>query len=102
MHDLGINACLLWLYLFCPFASEPGWRGPDHNNNSGLCDAPGTRIRGIHRAPSTRPAWSDENLANLARSIASPLVFAHVRAATPGLPVDQLRWVRKLWGVSAM
>lgn len=38
---------------------------------------------------STGPAWNDTNLAQLARSIRSPLVFAHVRAATLGSRVCQ-------------
>lgn len=36
------------------------------------------------------PAWNNINLINLARVISSPCVLAHVRAATPGLPVVQL------------
>ncbi len=36
------------------------------------------------------PAWNNMNLINLARVIRSPCVLAHVRAATPGLPVIQL------------
>ena len=33
---------------------------------------------------STEPAWNDRNLADLAKHIVSPLVFAHVRASTGG------------------
>eukprot|EP00047_Mylnosiga_fluctuans_P012762 m.27711 g.27711 ORF g.27711 m.27711 type:complete len:1166 (+) comp4449_c0_seq1:65-3562(+) len=36
---------------------------------------------------STGPAWNNENLARLAKSITSPIVFAHVRAASVGLTV---------------
>ncbi len=36
------------------------------------------------------PAWNNMNLLNLARVITSHCVLAHVRAATPGLPVIQL------------
>jgi len=36
---------------------------------------------------SVQPAWNDANLANLARVTESPAILAHVRAATPGLPV---------------
>jgi predicted glutamine amidotransferase len=39
---------------------------------------------------SIRPAWSDGNLKNLARKIHSPCMFAHVRAASPGIPVEEL------------
>lgn len=34
------------------------------------------------------PAWSNRNLRELARVVASPCVLAHVRAATPGFGVD--------------
>jgi glutamine amidotransferase len=37
---------------------------------------------------SIEPAWNDRNLHELARHIASPIVFAHVRAAT-STPVQQ-------------
>jgi predicted glutamine amidotransferase len=36
------------------------------------------------------PAWNNINLLNLARVTKSSCIFAHVRAATPGLPVIQL------------
>lgn len=38
---------------------------------------------------SIKPAWSDSNLKNLARKINSPCIFAHVRAASPGLSVEE-------------
>jgi predicted glutamine amidotransferase len=37
---------------------------------------------------SIEPAWNDRNLRELSRHVASPLVFAHVRAST-GSPVQQ-------------
>jgi len=37
---------------------------------------------------SMKPAWNDRNLNNLAEKVSSPLVFAHVRAAGPSLPVS--------------
>jgi predicted glutamine amidotransferase len=37
---------------------------------------------------STEPAWNDRNLHEISRHIASPLVFAHIRAST-GSPVQQ-------------
>jgi glutamine amidotransferase len=37
---------------------------------------------------STAPAWNDANLRELARQVRSPLLFAHVRAAT-GTPVQR-------------
>lgn len=38
---------------------------------------------------SIKPAWSDQNLKNLARKVSSPCMFAHVRAASPGMPVEE-------------
>jgi predicted glutamine amidotransferase len=38
---------------------------------------------------SIKPAWSDGNLRNLAKKIYSPLIFAHIRAASPGMPVEE-------------
>eukprot|EP00128_Syssomonas_multiformis_P018318 Colp12_sorted_trinity150504_noHs@30190 len=38
---------------------------------------------------SVLPAWNNLNLKRLAESIVSNLVFAHVRAATPGLPTSE-------------
>jgi glutamine amidotransferase len=35
------------------------------------------------------PIWSDRNLPSLSRHIASDCIFANVRSATPGIPVDQ-------------
>lgn len=35
------------------------------------------------------PAWNNDNLSRLASKIYSPLVFAHVRAAYPGMPVSE-------------
>jgi len=39
---------------------------------------------------SIKPAWSDQNLRNLSKKIKSPLIFAHVRAASPGMTIDEL------------
>lgn len=50
--------------------------------------APGMRSRpAAYR--SLTPAWSNRNLADLASVIESPCVLAHVRAASPGLPVAE-------------
>ncbi len=37
-----------------------------------------------------RPAWNDENMRRLSPLVKTPLYFAHVRAASPGLAVQQL------------
>lgn len=39
---------------------------------------------------SLTPAWSNRNLLNLSAAIHSHCILAHVRAASPGLPVTQL------------
>lgn len=39
---------------------------------------------------SVRPSWSDQNLRFLAKKIKSNMLFAHVRAATPGYAIDEL------------
>ena len=38
---------------------------------------------------SIEPAWSNSNLRQIATKIHTPLFFAHVRDATPGMPVSQ-------------
>jgi predicted glutamine amidotransferase len=50
---------------------------------------------------SIEPAWNDRNLRDLAGHIASPVVFAHIRAST-GTPIQQtnchpFRHGRRLW-----
>ncbi len=39
---------------------------------------------------SIKPAWGDQNLRNLARKVYSPCMFAHVRAASPGLTIEEV------------
>ncbi len=39
---------------------------------------------------SIKPAWSDSNLRNLAKKIYSPMVFMHIRAASPGMSVEEV------------
>ncbi len=50
---------------------------------TGLSDEPG-----LFRAVT--PAWNNQNLISLARVTKSRCILAHVRAASPGLPVIQL------------
>ena len=47
---------------------------------------------------SVRPAWNNHNLRHLARVTRSPCILAHIRAATPGLPVTLLNCHPFLWG----
>lgn len=49
-----------------------------------------------------RPAWNDGNLAMIAEKIYTPVLFAHVRAASPGMDVSEttchpFRFGRYLW-----
>lgn len=44
------------------------------------------------------PAWNNQNLANLAPVVRSPCIVAHIRAATPGLPVSQHNCHPFTWG----
>lgn len=43
---------------------------------------------GLYR--TLHPAWSDDNMRHVAPVIQTPTFLAHVRAASPGLPVQQL------------
>ena len=47
---------------------------------------------------SVSPAWSNQNLRHLARVTRSRCILAHVRAATPGLPVAELNCHPFGWG----
>lgn len=47
---------------------------------------------------SITPAWNNENLGRLSCKIMSPLVFAHVRAAYPGMPVSEQNCHPFQWG----
>lgn len=49
-------------------------------------------LNSLQLSNSNGPAWSSENLKQVAESIVSPVVFAHVRAATEGTTVEQTRW----------
>ena len=44
------------------------------------------------------PAWNNQNLANLAAVVRSPCIVAHIRAATPGLPVSHVNCHPFSWG----
>lgn len=47
---------------------------------------------------SITPAWNNQNLRHLARATMSRCVLAHVRAATPGLPVTETNAHPFVWG----
>ncbi len=44
------------------------------------------------------PAWNNQNLTNLASVVRSPCIVAHIRAATPGLPVSHVNCHPFSWG----
>lgn len=46
---------------------------------------------------SITPAWSNQNLRHLARMTRSSCILAHVRAATPGLPVTETNTHPFVW-----
>ena len=48
-----------------------------------------TRKRTSCTFRSVRPAWSDNNLAEISRFATCDLCFVHVRAASPGMPVSE-------------
>jgi ergothioneine biosynthesis protein EgtC len=48
------------------------------------------------------PAWNNLNLLNLAKVTTSHCIFAHVRAATPGIPVTQLNCHPFTWNQYAL
>lgn len=47
---------------------------------------------------SISPAWNNQNLFHLARVTRSRCILAHIRAATPGLPVTELNCHPFTWG----
>lgn len=57
--------------------------------SSGEAAPPGALRRSPCTFKSITPAWNNDNLARLAAKICSPLMFAHVRAAYPGMPVSE-------------
>ncbi|GAX84568.1 hypothetical protein CEUSTIGMA_g11989.t1 [Chlamydomonas eustigma] len=57
-----------------------GWYCPEHQRRTDPAPCVFTSIT---------PAWNNENLSRLAAKIISPLMFAHVRAAYPGMPVSE-------------
>ena len=58
-------------------------------------------VRGFEDRPArlrtVTPAWSNRNLRELARVFSSGCILAHVRAASPGLPVTELNCHPFVW-----
>jgi glutamine amidotransferase len=63
-----------------------GWYGV---SNASVASTPCPYNRTPCTFKSITPAWNNDNLARLAEKICSPLMFAHVRAAYPGMPVSE-------------
>lgn len=107
--------CRFALYLGSPIKISALVTEPDH---SLVCQSSHSREReeplngdgfGIgwfapHAGPepaifrSVSPAWSNVNLRHLARVTESHCILAHVRAASPGLPVSELNCHPFDWG----
>lgn len=81
-------------------ASTPGYLNGDGFGLGWYSDDPGDPLPCVYR--QARPAWNDGNLAMIAEKIYSPVLFAHVRAASPGMDVSEttchpFRFGRYLW-----
>jgi predicted glutamine amidotransferase len=63
---------------------------PLNGDGFGIAWYPPTRESNPAVFRSTTPAWSNHNLRELARVTQTRCLLAHVRAATPGLPVSDL------------
>lgn len=99
--------CRFVAYLGKPATLESVISKPEHSlvvqsyqpmeMTSGTVNADGFGVGWYNRAvdptpcvyTNLSPIWSDRNLPSLSRHIASECIFANVRSATPGIPVDQ-------------
>lgn len=99
--------CRFIAYLGQPITLESVISKPQHSlivqsyqpqeMTSGTVNADGFGVGWYNRAvdptpcvyTNITPIWSDRNLPSLSRHIASNCIFANVRSATPGIPVDQ-------------
>lgn len=81
-------------------ASTPGYLNGDGFGLGWYSDNPADTTPCVYR--QARPAWNDPNLGPIAEKVYTPVLFAHVRAASPGLDVSEttchpFRWGRYLW-----
>jgi acetylornithine deacetylase/succinyl-diaminopimelate desuccinylase-like protein/predicted glutamine amidotransferase len=81
-------------------ASTPGYLNGDGFGLGWYSADPLDPLPCVYR--QARPAWNDGNLAMIAEKIYSPVLFAHVRAASPGMDVSEttchpFRFGRYLW-----
>jgi len=72
---------------------EDVWTSPEKGEDSAAKDAKGRSTHRYTETPgvftSITPAWNNRNLFRLSEKIRSPLVFAHVRAASLGSPAAE-------------
>ena len=70
----------------------PGLKSNHQRNHQVNADGFGISFYDDNKQPhtyrSTKPAWSDTNLTTLCDNINTNLTLAHVRAATPGLAIN--------------
>lgn len=81
-------------------ASTPGYLNGDGFGLGWYSDDPADTTPCVYR--QARPAWNDPNLGPIAEKVYTPVLFAHVRAASPGLDVSEttchpFRCGRYLW-----
>lgn len=81
-------------------ASTPGYLNGDGFGLGWYSADPSDPLPCVYR--QARPAWNDGNLAMIAEKIYTPVLFAHVRAASPGMDVSEttchpFRFGRYLW-----
>ena len=99
--------CRFVAYLGPPITLESVISKPEHSlvvqsykpleMTSGTVNADGFGVgwynQAVDRTPcvytNIYPIWGDRNLPSLSRHIASACIFANVRSATPGIPVEQ-------------
>jgi len=63
---------------------------PFNGDGFGIAWYPGERAEEPALFRSTSPAWSNRNLREVARVTSTRCLLAHVRAASPGIPVTEL------------
>jgi di- and tripeptidase len=68
-------------------SEAPAWLNADGFGLGWYSCDPEDTIPCVYRA--ARPAWNDGNLGHLAEKIVAPVLFAHVRAASPGMDVSE-------------
>ena len=78
-----------------PFAAHQAGPAPV------LCASSPHRSACLQVYTSITPAWNNDNLNRLATKLESGVIFAHVRAAYPGMPVSKEATHPFQWGEHA-